>query len=161
MTAETTNINITACDYSDQSHRRAVVDLINVYINDGMGGGVPLTEAEQAGLIEGLSTRPSSIVLLAVAGGEYVGLLVAFENFSTFTARPMVNIHDVIVRPDYRGRGVGRMLLDGIIAEAASRRASRVTLEVRKDNRVAQSLYRSLGFEAVSPDMYYWRKYLE
>jgi ribosomal protein S18 acetylase RimI-like enzyme len=156
-----TAIDITACDYSDPLHRQAVTAMINVYINDAMGGGVPLTEAEQASLIEGLSARPSAIVLLAATNGEYVGLLVAFENFSTFTARPMVNIHDVIVRPGYRGLGVGRLLLDGIIAEAASRHASRVTLEVRKDNHVAQNLYRSLGFEATSPDMYYWRKYLE
>ncbi|MDR1645032.1 MAG: GNAT family N-acetyltransferase [Tannerellaceae bacterium] len=155
-----TIVRIIPWDYSDESHRQAVVTLIEAYINDEMGGGNPLSEEGRARLTEGLGCHPGAIVLLAIVGGTYAGLLVAFENFSTFTARPMVNIHDVVVLPSYRGRGIGRRLLDGIIDEAGRRGASRLTLEVRKDNVVAQKLYRSLGFEETDPGMYYWRKYL-
>jgi ribosomal protein S18 acetylase RimI-like enzyme len=156
-----TNVRIKRCDYSDPLQQQAVICLINSYIKDEMGGGAPLSERQQRQLTEGLGRHPAAIVLLAGTPGTYAGLLVAFENFSTFTARPMINIHDVIVLPEYRGRGIGRLLLNAILAEAAGRNASRLTLEVRTDNPVAQKLYQSLGFEAPSPAMYYWRKYLE
>ncbi|MDR1356176.1 MAG: GNAT family N-acetyltransferase [Tannerellaceae bacterium] len=161
MTASANSITVAACDLSDMSHRKAVADLINAYIMDEMGGGTPLTEDEQVRLTDGLGNHPSAIILLAAAGDGFVGLLVAFENFSTFTARPMINIHDVMVLPGYRGQGVGRRLLDAIVEEAARRHASRITLEVRQDNVVARNLYKSLGFASPTPDMYYWRKYLE
>jgi GNAT superfamily N-acetyltransferase len=87
-------------------------------------------------------------------------MLVAFENFSTFTVSPMINIHDVIVLKEYRGKNVGRSLLNAIINMAENRGCSRITLEVREDNRVAQHLYKSMGFDTPVPMMYYWRKNL-
>jgi ribosomal protein S18 acetylase RimI-like enzyme len=161
MTRIETNIRIHSCDYTAPSQRLAIPALINAYIVDEMGGGRPLSVQEQARLIRGLSERPAAIVLLAEANDAYAGLLVAFENFSTFTARPMINIHDLIVLHEYRRLGIGRLLMNRIMAEAARRKASRLTLEVRTDNPAAQNLYQSLGFEAPSPEMYYWRKYLE
>ncbi|MDR2809995.1 MAG: GNAT family N-acetyltransferase [Tannerellaceae bacterium] len=161
MVTDNTDFSITRCDLSIAEHRRAVTALINVYIADEMGGGSPLTDSEQVRLVEGLDKHPATVVLLAASASRYVGMLVAFENFSTFTARPMVNIHDVIVHPEYRGKGIGRLLMNGIIGEATRRGASRITLEVRQDNLVAQGLYQSLGFEETSPSMYYWRKNLK
>ncbi|GHT36602.1 N-acetyltransferase [Bacteroidia bacterium] len=151
--------NLTTCNFSNPEHLQAIATLIDVYIHDEMGGGTPLSKLEQNRLVAGLQEY-SSIVLLAEADGEYAGLLIAFENFSTFTAKPMVNIHDVIVRPEYRGKGIGRLLMNGIIAEAEKRGASRVTLEVREDNTTAQNLYSSLGFHETEPSHLYWRKYL-
>jgi ribosomal protein S18 acetylase RimI-like enzyme len=152
--------NISACDYSNPEHRQAIISLINAYIDDEMGGGKPLSKSAQLCLIEGLSNHPKSIVFLAEADGLFVGLLTAFENFSTFTAKPMVNIHDVIVLKEYRGKGIGRQLMNAVISEAENRGSNRVTLEVRKDNPTAQNLYQSLGFEDTDPSMFYWRKYI-
>jgi ribosomal protein S18 acetylase RimI-like enzyme len=149
-----------ACDYSDPAHLQAVALLVNAYIADDMGGGALLPEEEQARLTGALHDHPKSIVLLARAGEVFAGLLVAFENFSTFTARPMINIHDVIVLQAYRGKGIGRQLMNAIIDEARKRTCSRVTLEVRQDNGVAQRLYESLGFKEPEEGMLYWRKYL-
>ncbi|MDR2027275.1 MAG: GNAT family N-acetyltransferase [Prevotellaceae bacterium] len=151
---------ITVCDYSNPAHRQALAALINEYINDEMGGGNPLSQEEQQLLIEGLESHPKSIVLLARHADIFAGLLTAFENFSTFTARPMINVHDIIVSKEYRGRGIGRKLMNAIISEAEKRKCSRVTLEVRKDNIKAQNLYQSLGFEEAEQGMFYWRKYL-
>jgi len=50
------------------------------------------------------------------------------------------------VHPDRRGRGFGRLLLEGTLGEARSSRARIVYLEVRAGNVVARRLYRSLGF---------------
>jgi ribosomal protein S18 acetylase RimI-like enzyme len=152
--------DITVCDYSNPAHKQAVASLINTYIGDEMGGGNLLSQEEQQCMVEGLSSHPKAVVLLAQDTGVFVGLLTAFENFSTFTAKPMINIHDVFVLEEYRGKGYGRKLMNAIINEAEKRKCSRVTLEVRKDNRKAQNMYQSLGFEEAEQGMFYWRKYL-
>ncbi|MDR0509748.1 MAG: GNAT family N-acetyltransferase [Rikenellaceae bacterium] len=153
-------MEILSCDYADTVHREAVAMLIDAYVADGMGGGTPLDDAGRARLLEGLERHPTAIVLLARVDGAFCGLLVAFENFATFMARPMINIHDVIVLREYRGRGTGRRLMRAIADEAARRGCCRITLEVRNDNIIAQRLYRSEGFDETHPRHYYWRKYL-
>jgi ribosomal protein S18 acetylase RimI-like enzyme len=149
------------CDYHNPRHLQAVATLLNGYIEDGTGGGTPLSDAQQAKLLDDLSRHPSAIVLLAESDGIYCGLLVAFENYSTFTVSPMINIHDVFVPASHRGRGVGRRLMTAIVAEAEKRNCSRLTLEVLSHNIPAQNLYRSVGFDETEPPHYYWRKYLK
>ncbi|UFS59366.1 ribosomal protein S18-alanine N-acetyltransferase [Subtercola endophyticus] len=56
------------------------------------------------------------------------------------------DIQTIAVAPDARGQGLGRKLMQALIAEAARRGARRVFLEVRADNPGAQHLYRTLGF---------------
>ena len=57
------------------------------------------------------------------------------------------HIVSVGVRADYRGYGIGELLIIGAIEQAISRRMHAVTLEVRVSNRIAQNLYRKYGFE--------------
>jgi ribosomal protein S18 acetylase RimI-like enzyme len=156
----TTDIEITDCDFSNPDHLTAIGDLLNVYIADEMGGGTLLTELQQLRLIDGLNSHPTAIVLLAFAGEIPAGMVVAFENFSTFTIRPMINIHDVIVVPACRKMGVGRKLMETVESRAREKGCSRITLEVRYDNTKAQALYQSLDFKETDPPMYYWRKNL-
>jgi ribosomal-protein-alanine N-acetyltransferase len=52
----------------------------------------------------------------------------------------------LMVHPQYRGRGWGRLLLLALLAEARRRQLERATLEVRASNQVARDLYFSLGF---------------
>jgi ribosomal protein S18 acetylase RimI-like enzyme len=155
------DVTVRECDYTDRDDRNAIGVLINAYIEDRMGGGKPLVKQQQQRLAEALARHPKSIVLLACIGDARCGMLVAFENFSTFTVSPMINIHDVIVLKEYRGNRIGRRLLETVISIAKERRCSRITLEVRADNQVARRLYESVGFEAPVPEMYYWRKNLE
>jgi ribosomal protein S18 acetylase RimI-like enzyme len=157
----TTETRILACNCADPLHAAAFTALITAYIADEMGGGSALDEAQQAWLVDALAAHPKAIILLAETAGTYCGLLTAFENVSTFTARPMINIHDLFVLPEYRSRGVGRMLMDALVREARDRRCSRITLEVRLDNCLAQRFYVSAGFGETEPSMLYWRKSLE
>ena len=133
---------------------------MNGYIADEMGGGSLLTTHQQKELIEGLKNHPKAITIWAETNGKPSGFIVAFENFSTFTVRAMLNIHDVFVVPQFRGLGIGRKLMDAIIEISKEKGCSRITLEVRQDNIVAQKLYKSLEFEETNPPMYFWRKYL-
>ncbi|MBP1640579.1 MAG: GCN5-related N-acetyltransferase [Bacteroidetes bacterium] len=156
----TTEIEITDCDFCNPDHLSAIGDLLNSYIADPMGGGEPLNKLQQLRLVDGLNNHPTAIVLLALADERPAGMLVAFENFSTFTVKPMVNIHDLIVNPDFRELGIGRKLMEAIEVRAREKGCSRITLEVRHDNVKAQALYVNLDFQEADPPMYYWRKTL-
>jgi len=74
-----------------------------------------------------------------------VGLANCFMGFSTFAARPLVNIHDLVVLPGYRGKGIGQALLQAVEQIAKERGCCKLVLEVRTDNP-AERLYRREGF---------------
>ena len=59
------------------------------------------------------------------------------------------HIVSVGVRTEYRGCGIGELLLIGAIEQAQQRRMHMVTLEVRKSNYIAQNLYKKYGFETM------------
>ncbi|MOA18080.1 ribosomal-protein-alanine N-acetyltransferase [compost metagenome] len=63
--------------------------------------------------------------------------------------RGAVGLYDVVVAPQWRGRGLGRQLLQGLLQWAARQGASAVDLQVRGGNLPAQALYASLGFGEV------------
>jgi ribosomal-protein-alanine acetyltransferase len=63
-------------------------------------------------------------------------------------------IHTIGVDPAYQGRGIGRRMLDALLAIAAD---SVVHLEVRTDNEAAIALYRSVGFTEVGLRKRYYR----
>jgi ribosomal protein S18 acetylase RimI-like enzyme len=65
---------------------------------------------------------------------------------STFHARPLLNIHDLAVMPEWRGHGVGTALLGAIEGRALQRSCCKVTLEVQDDNQRARALYERCGF---------------
>jgi len=155
------NIQVLSCDFDDHEHTQQVKILMNEYITDPMGGSKPLNEKEQDMLIVGLKNTPGTITLLAKSGEQYAGLLNAFVHFSTFAVNPMINIHDVIVKKEFRGQGIGRAMMDEIVKIAYEIGCSKLTLEVREDNVVAQNLYKDMGFRNGSPPMMFWTKKLE
>ncbi|GAB6086348.1 ribosomal protein S18-alanine N-acetyltransferase [Alkaliphilus crotonatoxidans] len=56
------------------------------------------------------------------------------------------HVTNIAVDPNYRGLGLGRQLVQGMIQGARELGMLRMTLEVRRSNLVAQNLYQSLGF---------------
>ena len=65
------------------------------------------------------------------------------------------------VAPAYRGRGLGRALVERMLAELRGRGARAVYLEVRESNVVARRLYESLGFAEVARRARYYRRPVE
>jgi ribosomal protein S18 acetylase RimI-like enzyme len=155
-----TALEIIPCDFDRSDHCEALVSLMNEYISDKMGDGVPYTEEQKVKLVEGLRQHPSKLILFARTGNRFVGLTNCFVNFATFTVKPYINVHDVIVTDSWRNRGVGRRMLEKVIEKAAELGCSKVTLEVRDDNHNAKYLYNSLGFFDADPKQYYWTRYL-
>lgn len=153
-------IEVIPCDFSNTGHCEALVMLMNEYITDKMGDGIPYSEEQKIKLVEGLRDHPARLVLFAVAGDQFVGLTNSFINFATFSVKPYINVHDVIVLNTWRNRGVGRKMLEKVIEQAEALGCSKVTLEVREDNHNAKHLYKSLGFTDPEPRWSYWMKYL-
>lgn len=56
------------------------------------------------------------------------------------------HITNIAVHPVFRGRGIGKQILNGLIRRAAGRGVKQMTLEVRPSNLVACRLYREFGF---------------
>src|SRR5512145_1494332 len=108
-------IDIIQCDFKNPLHREKVVELIDAYMCDPMGGGKPMPETHKQPLVEGLASHPNAFVLFALDKEEYVGLSTCFVNFSTFKVKPFINVHDLAILKSHRGKGTGRKLLRKII----------------------------------------------
>lgn len=144
--APTPAVTVRLADHADPRDGHAVVALLDSYACDPMGGGKPLAEPVRARLPAALAEFPGAFSLLAFDGAEPVGLANCFTGFSTFAARPVINVHDLAVLPKARGRGIGRALMQAIEAQAQARGACKVTLEVLAGNDRARALYASLGY---------------
>jgi ribosomal-protein-alanine N-acetyltransferase len=81
------------------------------------------------------------------AGGGCDGGIVGYAGLSVGDAE--VWVQNIAVRRDLQRRGVGRVLLEALLAEASSRGVKAVLLEVAVDNLPAQRLYTDYGFETV------------
>ena len=138
---------ILTADLSLQEHADATVWLLNEYAKDDMGGGTGLTEFTQQNLIAELKKRPTIHVILAFVDENPAGLALCIEGFSSFDCKPLLNIHDFMVAPAYRGRGLSKRLLGKVEETAIELGCSKLTLEVLEGNHVAQSAYRAFGFD--------------
>ena len=133
--------------YDEPAHAAALVELLDAYARDPAGGGQPLSVFARAHLVEALAARPFVFSVLAFDGAVPVGLINAIEGFSTFACKPLVNVHDVVVREGHRGRGIAARLFAEVEAVARERGACKLTLEVLSGNRAARALYAKLGFD--------------
>ncbi len=140
------SVEIVEVDLNRKDHQKAVIDLIDAYAMDPMGNGGPLSGDVKNALIPGLKKHPTTLIFLGMINGEAVGIAVCFIGFSTFAARPLINVHDLAVLPAHRGNGVGRQLLAGVERKARDLGCCKVTLEVLENNRRALKLYAAAGF---------------
>jgi len=140
------SVEIVEADLTRQDHQKAVIDLIDAYAKDPMGNGDPLPGDVKSALIPGLKEHPTTLIFLGMINGEAVGIAVCFIGFSTFAARPLINVHDLAVLPGFRGSGVGRQLLAGVERKARDLGCCKVTLEVLENNHRALKLYAAAGF---------------
>jgi len=145
-------IEIVESNYTADGHEKFIVDLLNDYATDIMGGGTGLSENVKANLVKELEKRDNIHTVLAFIDGNAVGLVISIEGFSTFLCRPLLNIHDVVVSSEYRGRGISKMMLRKVEKIAMRLGCCKLTLEVLEGNEVARSLYKSLGFNAYELD---------
>jgi GNAT superfamily N-acetyltransferase len=139
-------VEVVEADLSRSEHQAATLELIDAYARDPMGKGAPLPVDVKRRLIPGLREHPTTIVFLAYCGGDAVGMAVCFRGFSTFAAKPLINIHDLIVATQHRGQGIGARLLEAVAQKARATGCCKLTLEVQENNHRARRLYEAAGF---------------
>jgi ribosomal protein S18 acetylase RimI-like enzyme len=157
-------IEIVESRYTKNGHQDFIVELLNEYASD-IRSGVGLSESVKARLVKELEKRDSIHTVLAFVDGKAAGIVISIEGFSTFSCMPLLNIHDVVVSPEFRGRGISRMMLKKAEEIASRLGCCKMTLEVLEGNEVAKNLYRSLGFNPyeLNPEMgkaLFWEKEL-
>jgi len=91
--------------------------------------------------------RPYAECVIARWDGEPAGFALFFHNYSTFLARPGVYLEDLFVNPDFRGKGIGRSLLQYLANVAVERDCGRLEWSVLDWNAPAIGFYKSLGAE--------------
>lgn len=155
MGNETTNMadmTVLRADYANPVHARALVDMLDAYARDPAGGGQGLDDYARAHLVGCLAALPQAFSVLAWESEKPIGLVNCLEGFSTFTCRPLVNVHDVAVLASHRGRGVGERMLELVEQIARTRNACKLTLEVLSGNQKANRLYERFGFSSYQLD---------
>ena len=140
------SIRIVEADLKLPEHREGVLAMVDAYSRDAMGSGKPLDRDVRVRLIPGLQRHPTTLIFLAFEGEQPVGVAVCFIGFSTFAAEPLVNIHDCIVLPAFRGKSVGRRLLEAVEGKARELGCCKLTLEVMDNNDRAFRAYEAAGF---------------
>ena len=103
-------IEIIEADLSIVAHGIAIIQLMNEYALDPMGGGKGLSEYVKQNLVSELAKRKTAHVILSFIDGKPAGLLIGLEGFSTFACKPLLNILDVMVSLPYRGQGLSKLL---------------------------------------------------
>ena len=146
------SLSIAAVDLKNLSISAAWLDLLDHYALDPMGGGEGLSAYAKAHLVEQLQTLPTFHGALAFAGQNAVGLINCFSGFSTFAAQPLLNIHDIVVHADLRGRGIGQALLQWAEQRARQLGCCKLTLEVLANNQRAMASYAQAGFAPYALD---------
>jgi ribosomal protein S18 acetylase RimI-like enzyme len=139
-------IRIVEADLSLAQHKEAVLAMVDAYSRDPMGNGKPLDSDVRAQLIRGLQEHPTTLIYLAFDEDNPVGAAVCFIGFSTFAAKPLINVHDFVVLPAVRGKGVGRRLLEAVEKKARELGCCKLTLEVMDNNHQALRMYQAAGF---------------
>ena len=98
-------------------------------------------------LEEQLFVAKNAEVLFAVADGVEVGFALYFHNFSTFLGRSGLYLEDLFVRPQYRGLGYGKAILQELARIAVRRKCGRMEWWCLDWNQPSIAFYRSLGAE--------------
>lgn len=139
--------------------------MLNEYARDITGGGEDLSPFVKSNLIASLKNRQGVHIVLAFVDENPAGIAICFEGFSTFACKPLLNVHDFAVAPEFRGRGLAKRLMEKVEAVARALDCCKITLEVLEGNKVAQGVYKACGFAGyeLDPQMgraVFWQKKL-
>lgn len=91
------------------------------------------------------SQSPMASALVAVSGGDIVGMATYYCTFSSFIAKPCLWLDDLFVHEPYRSQGVGRALMERLCTIAYETGCGRVDWVVATDNDNGKDFYARLG----------------
>lgn len=99
--------------------------------------------------------KPNVIILVADRDGKVIGYTYSGVEGNDYMALrgPAGVVYDIVVDPDHRKQGVGRMLLDATLEALKARGVPRVVLSTAKRNSDAQRLFDRAGFRPTMIEM--------
>lgn len=106
--------------------------------------------ATEALLTEWLFEKEKAEVIFAVIDGKEAGFALFFHNFSTFLGRAGIYLEDLYVRPEYRGRGIGKAIFKRLARIAADRGCGRLEWWCLDWNQPSIDFYLSMGAEPMN-----------
>ena len=107
----------------------------------------PERDKQLRGLRLILNEPASGRLFVLRVNGKVAGMANALITVSTAEGARVLLLEDVIVRSEHRGGGLGRRLVEHVLAWAREQGMMRVTLLADRDNHAALDFYRKLGFE--------------
>jgi ribosomal protein S18 acetylase RimI-like enzyme len=98
---------------------------------------------------------PDAAVFVAEDSADVIGYAyVAAESYDYMALRgPAGVLHDIIVDPERRGGGTGRLLLEAVLAYLRSRGLTQIVLSTAERNEAAQRFFASVGFRPTMIEM--------
>jgi N6-L-threonylcarbamoyladenine synthase len=116
---------------------------------------------EQAVFASDAWSASSMLSELNAPSGHYIGVfedqLIGYAGLSTVPGSFSSDVQTIAVAESARGRGLGRSMMEALIAKAKAQGSEQVLLEVRIDNQPALSLYSSMGFERIDVRKRYYQ----
>jgi GNAT superfamily N-acetyltransferase len=103
--------------------------------------------SEEDFLRDGFGADPKFKVVFADWDGKPAGFALFFFNFSTWQGRPGLYLEDLFVKPEFRGKGIGKALLLHLAKIAVENNCGRYQWQVLDWNTPAIEFYKSLGAE--------------
>jgi GNAT superfamily N-acetyltransferase len=139
---------------SEVSVRRATVDDLDglaqalAHLHDDCAWTAD-REPEAQATLKAIVDDPSRGLTVAVVDGRVVGTIdiVVCRNL-TRDLRPFALIENVVVMPDFRRRGIGRLLMSSAIGLAEEQGCYKVQLVSSNKRDAAHELYEAMGFDA-------------
>jgi GNAT superfamily N-acetyltransferase len=102
--------------------------------------------ATEADLVrDGFGSDPKFRVVIAEWDGKPAGFALFFYNYSTWQGRPGLYLEDVFIRPEFRGKGIGKTLLVHLARLAVQENCGRFQWQVLDWNTPSIRFYESLG----------------
>jgi len=144
-------------DLSNDAHAKDFMRVLSSYAED------PIT---QKNLVAALKKQPNNFIVCCYVDGDIAGISNCFYGFSSFKAKPLINIHDFAILPKFRGLGLSKHLLEKVETIAKENDCCKITLEVLENNLRAKKVYQAFGFEGyeLNPEMgkaIFWQKNLK
>ncbi len=108
-------------------------------------------------LTSGFGDDPKFEVLLAEFDSQIAGYLSYTWNYSIWNGAENMNLDDLFVKSDFRGKKVGQILMEAAKAESLKRSVTYIRWEVETDNTKAIAFYEKLGANMAEKGIFKWK----
>lgn len=97
-----------------------------------------------------------SVIFVHESGSDITGFTQLYPIFSSTRMRRIWLLNDLFIKPEFRGKGISKELIEAAKEHSRQTNASGLLLETEKANKIGNRLYPSLGFDLNDETNYYW-----